>query len=193
MRTSKKYRGLNTVLRIHRMIPLSLTNGPGRRFVLWVQGCCFNCPGCFNPSARTLIGGEDISLKDIILHSDPANLEGVTISGGEPFLQAPELAILLKKFKEYGLNTMVYTGFNHENLVNNEVNGAKELLKYTDLLLDGAFSRFIPPDGEWTGSGNQGVIPLSRAGLKMKKLRKTAYVEQEYILGSSGRVIKTGI
>ncbi len=184
---------MNTTLRVHRIVPLSLTNGPGRRFTLWVQGCCFNCPGCFNYTAKPFIGGEDLTVKDIIRNSDPANLEGVTISGGEPFLQAPELAVLLKQFKNYGLNTMVYTGFRYEDLVKNEVKGAKELLKYTDLLLDGPFSRFIPPDGEWTGSANQRVIPLSRAGLKMKKMRKTAYVEQEYILGSTGVVTKTGI
>ena len=68
-------------------------------------------------------------------------LDGVTFSGGEPFLQAKALSELAKKIKDTGLNLYVYTGFTYEELLSgaNDENFWGELLKYTDFLVDGKF------------------------------------------------------
>jgi anaerobic ribonucleoside-triphosphate reductase activating protein len=193
MRVSEEHGNLRARLRVHRILPLSLTNGPGRRFVLWVQGCFFNCPGCFNKESHALSGGTDMPVREILDLCDVSGLDGVTISGGEPVMQAPELALFLKEIKSLGLNTMVYTGFRFSGIRQGQFKGVRELLGQTDLLVDGPFRRLIPPNGEWVGSGNQRVIALSRTGMDMKKQRKTSYVEQEYILSPTGDLIQTGI
>lgn len=185
---------MSPLIRVHRILPLSLANGPGRRFVLWVRGCCFRCEGCFNGEAQGAEGGRLLSPRAVREACDASVVEGLTISGGEPLLQAEGLLPLLQDCRREGLNTMVYTGFSLSALKAEGVSPAvRALLGATDLLIDGPFRRDLPPDGEWVGSGNQRVIPLSREGMAMKKRRKTAYVEQEYILSREGEFIQTGI
>ena len=193
MRADQKHRSLAPRLRIHRIAACSLSNGPGRRFVLWVQGCPLRCEGCFNPAARSLEGGTGWTLERIERACDDATVEGITVSGGEPFLQASPLAQLLGRFRARGLNTLVYTGFPLAALKKDPFPGCRELLRQTDLLIDGPYRPDCPPQGEWAGSGNQGIIPLSRTGMEMKRRRKTTYVEQEYILSLRGELIHTGI
>jgi anaerobic ribonucleoside-triphosphate reductase activating protein len=53
------------VLRVHHFLPLSYANGPGRRAVLWVQGCTLGCPGCFNPETHRNRGGEQVTIDDL--------------------------------------------------------------------------------------------------------------------------------
>jgi anaerobic ribonucleoside-triphosphate reductase activating protein len=180
-------------VRIHRIETCSLVNGPGKRFVVWFRGCPFHCPGCFNEAARSQEGGELIEVDELVLRIKEAEVEGVTFSGGEPFLQAKEGALILRKCASLGLNSMVYTGFTFSELKGEPVPGARELLRECDLILDGPYKKAIPPTGEWTGSGNQRVIALSRKGMEMKGLRRTKLVEQEYIIDRVGVVFKTGI
>ncbi|MDC7220332.1 MAG: 4Fe-4S single cluster domain-containing protein [Spirochaetales bacterium] len=180
-------------VRIHSYEAHSLVNGPGKRFVIWLKGCPFDCPGCFNDEARSFIGGRYISLHELEQRIVAADVHGVTLSGGEPFLQAHELVPLMRKCGRRGMDRMIYTGFNFNDLKRDAVPGARELLKETDLLLDGPYKKDIPPDGEWTGSGNQRVIALSRAGMEMKRIRRTEWVEQEYIIDPEGQTVRTGI
>ena len=120
----------------------SIVDGPGLRFALFVQGCIHNCKGCHNPESHKLDGGT-LQDTDQIFEQIQKNplLDGVTFSGGEPFLQAKALSELAKKIKDTGLNLYVYTGFTFEELLSgaNSENCWKELLKYTDFLVDGKF------------------------------------------------------
>ena len=120
----------------------SIVDGPGLRFALFVQGCIHNCKGCHNPESHKLDGGTLQDTDEIFeqIQKNPL-LDGVTFSGGEPFLQAKALSELAKKIKDKGLNLYVYTGFNFEELLSgaNSENCWKELLKYTDFLVDGKF------------------------------------------------------
>ena len=120
----------------------SIVDGPGLRFALFVQGCIHNCKGCHNPESHKLDGGT-LQDTDQIFEQIQKNplLDGVTFSGGEPFLQAKALSELAKKIKDKGLNLYVYTGFTFEELLSgaNSENCWKELLKYTDFLVDGKF------------------------------------------------------
>lgn len=120
----------------------SIVDGPGLRFALFVQGCIHNCKGCHNPESHKLDGGTLQDTDEIFeqIQKNPL-LDGVTFSGGEPFLQAKALSELAKKIKDTGLNLYVYTGFTYEELLSgaNDENFWGELLKYTDFLVDGKF------------------------------------------------------
>lgn len=125
-------------LNIHAVLPSSRVNGPGPRMVIFFQGCTRGCPDCFNPDTHPLEIRESLRVEDIFsrFHSD--GIEGITVSGGEPFLQPDGLICLLKTAREnYNLNTIVYTGFTYD-----EILGMPALypsLPYIDVLIDGAY------------------------------------------------------
>ena len=108
-----------TTLRIHQFLPKSKANGPGNRAVLWVQGCTLGCPGCFNAPTHLTQAGVDESV-DIIFERILAlgsNIEGITISGGEPLQQQTGIASLLRRVKaETKLSVVLFTGFSWEEL-----------------------------------------------------------------------------
>jgi anaerobic ribonucleoside-triphosphate reductase activating protein len=85
-------------------------------------------------------------------------IEGVSILGGEPFLQASALAAFAREVREGGLSVMVYSGFTLEELRSGQRDGAAELLAQTDLLVDGRYLRELPEARRrWVGSQNQVV------------------------------------
>ena len=102
---------------VHTYIPASKVNGPGTRFTLWVQGCSRRCVGCFNPDTWSVDGcGIYMSVEEIIARIPEQGIDGITVSGGEPFDQSEELAALLKLAHEKGLETLVYSGYTYEQL-----------------------------------------------------------------------------
>lgn len=119
----------------------SEVNGPGCRAVVWVQGCWRECPDCFNPASWSLAVNQLVSVEELVerILSEPAN-QGVTFSGGEPFLQAPALAALAKQVKAAGLNVMSFTGYTLAELRSpNAPEGAEDLLDQLDILIDGPY------------------------------------------------------
>lgn len=119
----------------------SEVNGPGCRAVVWVQGCWRECPDCFNPASWSLAINQLVSVEELAerILSEPAN-QGVTFSGGEPFLQAPALAALAKQIKTAGLNVMSFTGYTLSELRSPSApKGADALLDQLDILIDGPY------------------------------------------------------
>ncbi|MEA5486261.1 MULTISPECIES: 4Fe-4S single cluster domain-containing protein [Pseudanabaena] len=119
----------------------SEVNGPGCRAVVWVQGCWRECPDCFNPASWSLAINQLVSVEELSerILSEPAN-QGVTFSGGEPFLQAPALAALAKQVKASGLNVMSFTGYTLAELRSPSApEGAEDLLDQLDILIDGPY------------------------------------------------------
>ncbi|MBI5192941.1 MAG: radical SAM protein [Nitrospirae bacterium] len=109
--------GRHNIINVHSIIPCSRVNGPGKRLVVFFQGCSRKCLGCFNPATHSFEENQLYSAEDILKNFLLPDTEGITVSGGEPFLQAKGLLQLLKAAKEeYGLSTVVYTGFNYEEL-----------------------------------------------------------------------------
>lgn len=128
----------NPLLNIHAVIPCSRINGPGKRLVVFFQGCERNCAGCFNPSTHSFDTAGLYSADEVFERHLTKEVTGLTISGGEPFLQPKGLAELLKTAKEQkNLTTVVYTGFTLKEL-KNKISSAKAL-EYTDVLIDGPF------------------------------------------------------
>ena len=120
----------------------SIVDGPGVRFVIFVQGCPHHCPGCHNPSSHDPRGGTMSSTLELWneIRRDPL-LTGVTFSGGEPFLWADELAEIGKAAADKGLDVMTYSGWTWEELQEMAASdtGVRDLLSVTRYLVDGPF------------------------------------------------------
>ncbi len=128
-------------LNIMGYINRSEVNGPGKRAVVWVQGCLRECPGCFNPASWPFEPNQIVSVDEVVerILADPEN-EGVTFSGGEPFWQAPALAAVARRVKAAGLNTMSFSGFTLGELqALTAPTGSQDLLAQLDILVDGPF------------------------------------------------------
>ncbi|BCN32000.1 anaerobic ribonucleoside-triphosphate reductase activating protein [Anaeromicropila herbilytica] len=141
----------------------SIVDGPGLRYTIFTQGCMHNCKGCQNPHTHALEGGYEIDIDEIIekLKANPL-LDGVTISGGEPFLQPEACSELARRVKELNLSVITYTGFTFENLIKNEA--SQQLLRETDVLVDGPFVETKKSLALlFRGSKNQRLIDVKRS------------------------------
>ena len=129
--------------------------GPGLRYVIWTQGCLRRCPGCISPESQPikpkLVVEVEFLADDIAKNG---KLSGITISGGEPFLQAASLSKLIQlvKQKRPELNAIVFTGFYKDEL---KWNDAENLLELADVLIDGPFCLEQISDKGLRGSLNQ--------------------------------------
>lgn len=136
------------------------TLGPGNRYGLWVQGCNRRCPGCVAQNSQDPKGGRSVKVSALAWDILSSDAEGLTVSGGEPFLQAEALSELITLVKaKKNLGVIVYTGYCLEEL--EEVPYAKELLSQIDLLIDGPYQRELDDGKSLRGSSNQRVIPLT--------------------------------
>ena len=146
------------MLRVADLVAVTEAEGPGARLALWLQGCTLRCPGCCNPGMLDRIGGRELPVEEVLAEADRVRdrIEGLTLVGGEPFEQAPELARLAREARRRGLSVVVFTGYTLEELRAGAVEGAGALLGETDLLVDGRYRR-DEPEGErrWVGSANQ--------------------------------------
>lgn len=128
-------------LNIMGYVDESEVNGPGKRAVIWVQGCKRECPGCFNPASWSFEPNQVVAIDELVekITRNPLN-EGVTFSGGEPFWQAPALAELAQRLKAKGLNVMSFSGLTLQQLRSPKAPpGARALLAQLDLLIDGPY------------------------------------------------------
>ena len=143
----------------------SITDGPGLRFTVFVQGCDRGCDGCHNPTAQSFDGGQEISAEEIFekIKKNPL-LSGVTFSGGEPFMQAKQLLPLASLVKQASCELAVYSGYTFEELtaLNNEA--VMPLLKLCDTLIDGPFIKEKRNLSlRFCGSENQRTIDVQRS------------------------------
>jgi anaerobic ribonucleoside-triphosphate reductase activating protein len=129
-------------LRIAGYTEESVVDGPGIRFVIYAQGCPHRCTSCHNPETWDFNGGEEITAEEILsLIRGTQLLQGVTLSGGEPFAQAEVLAAFAKQVKVMGLDIVTYTGYTFEELLemSKDAQGIKLLLERSDFLVDGPY------------------------------------------------------
>jgi anaerobic ribonucleoside-triphosphate reductase activating protein len=166
-----------TLLNIADICSATRTLGPGQRFAIWVQGCCFNCTDCVSPDwipqkQATLVDPQ--KLAETIL--SVSGTEGVTVSGGEPMLQAialRELFISLRQHRD--ISIICFTGFTLQQLQAKSDPVIDELLILIDVLIDGQYVEKLNDNKGWRGSSNQVVHFLSPRHL----LEASCFVERK--------------
>lgn len=139
--------------------------GPYIRSVLWVQGCKKKCKNCIAPSTHNL--DENLMLScDILasLFSVQKDTEGITITGGEPFLQCEALFELVTEIKKVRPNygVIVYTGMKYKEIAESNNDSVKKFISVVDLLIDGEYEMEKPDKRFAVGSSNQNIIKLSK-------------------------------
>ena len=153
-------------IRIAGLVPESFVDGDGIRFAIFMQGCLRNCEGCHNPETHTLDGGRLIDTTEIVaaLKKNPL-LDGITLTGGEPFLQIDAAAELARSAKSLGLSVWCYTGNKFEELGDT----AQKLLDNVDVLIDGEFVESLRDlELEFRGSSNQRIIDVKKSRAQNK-------------------------
>lgn len=133
-----------------------LLYGPGKRVVLWVQGCSLHCDGCTNEHLWDKNGGKDISAEELVrlcLHDE---IEGITLHGGEPAEQIDSLLPAIKTIHDAKKSVILFTGYEIEEFT---AENQKEFLIYCDLIICGRFdikklNRYL----HFRGSDNQRII-----------------------------------
>ncbi len=149
-------------LRIFRIYHHSVVEGPGRRSVVQFSGCDRRCIGCHAFEAFARDSGALLSISEVVemmLASDGEPRDGVTILGGEPFLQPDGLAALMHELKKRDQHITLYSGYTIEELRARPEPSVHEALTLADILVDGPFTVSLASGaGEWRGSRNQRII-----------------------------------
>jgi anaerobic ribonucleoside-triphosphate reductase activating protein len=156
---SEEFRELNIAAITERTRVL----GPGLRAAIWVQGCPLHCRGCIAPDWIPFVPAMQLTPEAILDRLDLNELDGITLSGGEPMLQAAGLASLVRKARQQkDLSVICFTGYRHEQLLQNPPNaGAAELLAQIDTLIDGPYVEALNDSVGLRGSSNQRVLHLT--------------------------------
>ena len=139
-------------MRISGVLTCSLVNGEGVRYVIFTQGCAHACKSCQNPDTWDFKGGTEIDVSELAMDiwHRRKHLDGITLSGGDPFYQQDECCRLLQMLP--GMNVWIYTGFNYEDICDTD------LAKMADVIVDGPFVEGLRCEGEYFGSSNQRII-----------------------------------
>lgn len=137
--------------------------GPGMRSVLWVYGCCFSCEGCIGEGYKN--GGfQEATAEEAAWWYLEQQADGLTISGGEPMLQAYALAEMVSRIRAVrDCGVIVYTGFTYEDLLERAKDdpGVRCLLGQIDLLIDGPYIQEQDWNQPYRGSENQRLLLLT--------------------------------
>ena len=148
-------------LQVAGFLDHSTVNGEGFRSVLFLSGCRHNCPGCHNVAMQNFDYGDYLSTEEVaqkIVKNLPL-IDGLTLSGGDPFEQIEGILSLLDYLKPYNLNIWAYTGYTYAELVKDPLKC--KLLPYLNVLVDGPFlihkkCNHLP----YIGSSNQCILHL---------------------------------
>lgn len=153
-------------MRYNKIRKMDISNGPGVRISIFMQGCTFNCKECFNPETHSFEGGKeftDETIDRVIELCQNENINGLSILGGEPLhpKNIEGTTKLVKAFKEKIPNkdVWIWSGFSFDGELKD-----KEVLKYTDVLVDGRYvDELRNPTLKWRGSENQRVIDVKNS------------------------------
>lgn len=173
--------------------PRSVVNGPGERFVLWLQGCPFRCRGCFNQEFLPNVERNSLRVAELVdLITGVQNLEGVTFSGGEPMAQAEGLFYLSKALRDRGLTVVCYSGYTMAELTKSRDPWVAQSLSTIDILVDGRFEEGLRINAPLRGSENQQIHFLSETYAHLSPGLHERGREIEFVIGKGG-FVTTGI
>lgn len=153
-------------MRYNKIRKMDISDGPGIRVSIFMQGCAFHCKNCFNPETHDFNGGKEFTeetIDKILELCDNDTIEGLSILGGEPMhpTNIEGTTRLAKAFKEVYPNKTIWawSGFLFDRDLKNE-----EVLNYIDVLVDGQYvDELHNPTLKWRGSENQRVIDVQKS------------------------------
>ncbi len=153
-------------MRYNKIRKMDISDGPGVRVSIFMQGCTFNCKECFNPDTHDFNGGKEFTedtINRILELGENENIQGLSILGGEPMhpKNIEGTTKLAKAFKEKFPNKTVWswTGFSFDQDLKD-----KEVSKYIDVLVDGQYvDELRNPKLKYCGSSNQRVIDVQKS------------------------------
>lgn len=180
----------NREIRLHQFLPISLANGPGKRAAIWFQGCTIQCPGCFNSETHNAKLGTLVRMNDLIQEIlCLREIEGITISGGEPFQQSEALADLITEIRNRSnLSILVFSGYPLEQLLIHHRN--RRILSRIDVLIAGPYKKNLHLGKGLLGSSNQKIHFLT-SRYTAEDLQ--AAPDFELIITPEGDIIQSGI
>lgn len=150
-------------IRIAGLVAESIVDGPGFRYAVFTQGCPHFCKGCHNPHTHDPKGGYEVDIELILKEIDRNPLlDGITLTGGEPLLQAEKLVPLVEQVKARGLSVVIYSGYTYEEIMQNEM--FRNLVLKCNILIDSKFEldkRSL--DLLYMGSTNQRIIDIPKS------------------------------
>ncbi len=131
--------------------------GPGIRLGIWLQGCLKRCPGCINQLFLPVVPKHLFSIEELFDRLDAyPHLDGISLSGGEPVLQAKALIPFLQEVQHRNLSVVCYTGYRLEEVKAPGVSKQlKEFLSLVDILIDGEYRADLPRGYTYCASSNQ--------------------------------------
>lgn len=161
------------MIRIADIYEESIVDGEGYRMALFLQGCNHFCKGCHNSQTWDFNGGKEMEISEIISIYNKDVMDGITLSGGDPFFQAGQLKELLTYCRDNSISLWAYTGFifdeflkyiNNEKCDNRINNDMIDMLNYLDVVVDGPFileKRTL--ELLYRGSTNQRLIDVKKS------------------------------
>lgn len=171
--------------------------GPGERLGIWTAGCPRRCSGCSNPELWNEKEDYEITITrliEIIRKSlFDKNIDGIVISGGDPFYQPDELLKLLKELSIITQDILVYTGYTYTELLNRNNDVINECLDYIGVLIDGPYIEEKNDGSRLKGSNNQNIIVLNQE-LQKKYAEYLSYgVNEIQNFRTSDGIVSVGI
>ena len=160
-------------MRYNKIRKMDISDGPGVRVSIFMQGCTFKCKNCFNPETHDFKGGTeftDETIDKVLSLAKPDHIKGLSVLGGEPMhpVNIDGTMKLVKAFKEKypDKSVWVWSGFLYDDIMERN----KEIFNYIDVLVDGQYDDSLhDPTLKWKGSSNQRVIDVQKS-LKNKKI-----------------------
>ncbi|GAB1510411.1 4Fe-4S cluster-binding domain-containing protein [Actinophytocola sp. KF-1] len=142
--------------RVHSVLPRSLANGPGQRFVVWSQGCALACPGCFNPETHEGTAGATRTVGELVdaALAEVPGIEGVTLTGGEPLEQPEAVAAFCAGLRAAAdLGVIVLTGFTRAEIERDPA--MARAVAGADLVVAGRYNERLRVAAGLRGSANK--------------------------------------
>jgi anaerobic ribonucleoside-triphosphate reductase activating protein len=165
-------------MRYNKIRKMDVSNGPGIRVSIFMQGCIFNCKNCFNPETHDFNGGKEFTeetIARVLELCEPEHIQGLSILGGEPMhpKNIEGTTALAKAFKEKFPKKTIWSwsGFTFEDYLKD-----KEVLQYIDVIVDGQYKDELrDPRLKYAGSSNQRAIDVKKT---LKKGEVVLFEEQ---------------
>jgi anaerobic ribonucleoside-triphosphate reductase activating protein len=177
-------------IRLHAFEPASRANGPGLRAVVWFQGCTLGCPGCFNPGTHDPTAGYDSDTENLAakIVSLGTTIEGISLSGGEPFQQPAALLDLLIRVSGSHLSCLIFSGYTLREIERLPLSPA--IIDRCEVLIAGRYAADKHVGHGLLGSSNQQIHLLSNR-YNESQLDKTPRCE--LVLRSDGTITVSGL